>query len=81
MCYEAKNIERIVIVAPMPLSDEKAEAIRVAYGKNRPGQVVATVEIDPSLIGGVKIITADGVIDRSVSRQLEDLGRSLRRNP
>lgn len=81
LCYEAKNIERIVVVAPMPLSDEKAEAIRKAYGKNRPGQVEVKVKIDPSLIGGVKIITEDGVIDRSVSRQLEDLGRSLRKNP
>ncbi len=80
MCYEAKNIERIVVVAPMPLSDEKVEAIRKAYGKNCQGQVEVKVEIDPSLIGGVKIITEDGVIDRSLSRQLEDLGRSLRRN-
>ena len=81
LCYEEQRIERIRIVTPMPLSEEKAEAIRAAYAKNRTGEVKAEVEIDPSLIGGVKIITDEGVIDHSLSRQLEDLGHSLRQNP
>lgn len=81
LCYEEQRIERIRIVTPMPLSEEKAEAIRAAYAKNRKGEVKAEVEIDPSLIGGVKIITDEGVIDHSLSRQLEDLGHSLRQNP
>lgn len=81
LCYEEQRIERIRIVTPMPLSEEKVEAIRAAYAKNRTGEVKAKVEIDPSLIGGVKIITDEGVIDHSLSRQLEDLGHSLRQNP
>ena len=81
LCYEEQRIERIRIVTPMPLSEEKVEAIRAAYAKNRKGEVKAEVEIDPSLIGGVKIITDEGVIDHSLSRQLEDLGHSLRQNP
>ena len=81
LCYEDQRIERIRIVTPMPLSEEKAEAIRAAYAKNRKGEVKAKVEIDPSLIGGVKIITDEGVIDHSLSRQLADLGHSLRQNP
>ena len=81
LCYEEQRIERIRIVTPMPLSEEKVEAVRAAYAKNRKGEVKAKVEIDPSLIGGVKIITDEGVIDHSLSRQLEDLGHSLRQNP
>ena len=81
LCYEEQRIERIRIVTPMPLSEEKVEAVRAAYAKNRKGEVKAEVEIDPSLIGGVKIITDEGVIDHSLSRQLEDLGHSLRQNP
>lgn len=81
LCYEEQRIERIRIVTPMPLSEEKVEAIRAAYAKNRTGEVKAKVEIDPSLIGGVKIVTDEGVIDHSLSRQLEDLGHSLRQNP
>lgn len=81
LCNGEQRIERIRIVTPMPLSEEKAEAIRAAYAKNRTGDVKAKAEVDPSLIGGVKIITDEGVIDRSLSRQLEDLGHSLRQNP
>ena len=81
LCYEEQRIERIRIVTPMPLSEEKVEAIRAAYAKNRTGEVKAKVEIDPSLIGGLKIVTDEGVIDHSLSRQLEDLGHSLRQNP
>ena len=81
LCFEDQRIERIRIVTPMPLSEEKVEAVRAAYAKNRKGEVKAEVEINPSLIGGVKIITDEGVIDHSLSRQLEDLGHSLRQNP
>lgn len=78
LCFEDQRIERIRIVTPMPISEEKVEAIRAAYAKNRSGDVKAEAEVDPSLIGGVKIVTDEGVIDHSLSRQLADLGHSLR---
>ena len=78
LCFEDQRIERIRIVTPMPISEEKVEAIRAAYAKSRSGDVKAEAEVDPSLIGGVKIVTDEGVIDYSLSRQLADLGHSLR---
>ena len=78
LCFEDQRIERIRIVTPMPISEEKVEAIRAAYAKNRSGDVKAEAEVDPSLIGGVKIVTDEGVIDYSLSRQLADLEHSLR---
>ena len=78
LCFEDQRIERIRIVTPMPISEEKVEAIRAAYAKNRSGDVKAEAEFDPSLIGGVKIVTDEGVIDYSLSRQLADLEHSLR---
>ncbi len=80
LCYEDKNVERIVVVSPMPLSEEKVEALRKAYAKNRAKDVEIEVKLDSSLIGGVKIVTEEGVIDRSLARQLAGLGRNLKQN-
>lgn len=78
LCYEAQNIERVLVLTPVELSEEKLDAVAKAYGARRGVEVKAKQKIDESLIGGIKLVTEEGVIDRSIHRQLNDLKRNLR---
>ncbi|MDD7363220.1 MAG: ATP synthase F1 subunit delta [Peptoniphilus sp.] len=80
LCYEGKNIERILVLTPFELTDEKLQAIGRAYRGDKGGDVEMKQKIDKSLIGGVKLVTEHGVIDRSIHRQLDDLKRILKHN-
>lgn len=80
LCYEGENIERVLVLTPFKLSEEKLEAIGAAYGRAQKSKVRLRQKLDPSLIGGVKLITDHGVIDRSIHRQLDELKRNLKHN-
>ncbi|MDQ0508560.1 F-type ATPase subunit delta [Aedoeadaptatus ivorii] len=77
--YERRGIERITVVTPIELEEEKLRAIARAYKGDDAVEV--RQRIDESLIGGVQIETDTGIIDRSIARQLEDMARVLRHHP
>ncbi len=66
------------IVSAFPLSEsEKADLVsrlESKYGR----KVEATVSLDPELIGGIKIIAGDVVIDASVRGQLHNMAFTLK---
>ena len=80
LCYEERNIERILVLTPFELTEDKLRAIGDAYKGARGGEVEVRQRIDKSLIGGVKLVTDHGVIGRSIHRQLNDLKRTLKHN-
>lgn len=80
LCYEERNIERILVLTPFELSEDRLRAIGDAYKGTRGGDVEVRQRIDKSLIGGVRLVTDHGVIDRSIHRQLNDLKRALKHN-
>lgn len=66
------------IVSAYPLSDaEKQDLVRRLESKYKR-KVEATVTLDPSLIGGIRIVAGDIVIDASVRGQLQNMAFTLK---
>ena len=61
---------RPTLTSAMPLDDRQVEEIKEALAKSTGKKVVLTVEVDPSLIGGVVTKIGDKVFDGSVKTQL-----------
>ncbi|MGE5028201.1 MAG: F0F1 ATP synthase subunit delta [Betaproteobacteria bacterium] len=66
------------IVSAYPLSDaEKDDLVRRLEAKYKR-KIEATVTLDPELIGGVRIVAGDVVIDASVRGQLQNMAFTLK---
>ena len=70
---EISGVVRPVLYSAMPLEADKVEGIREALTKSTGKKVVLSVEIDPSLIGGVVTNIGDMVYDGSIKTQLNQL--------
>ena len=72
-----RSLEPLIITSARPLaSDELAgmvSRLSALYGK----QFDVHQEIDPSLIGGVRVLMGDRRLDGSISGRLEDLAATL----
>lgn len=73
----ARGVEPLMVTTARELTDADVRALvdqlERAYGK----KFEASVTIDPSLIGGVRVAVGDRLIDGSVAGRLEELTRSL----
>jgi len=70
------TLEANIIAASKPSAAEVKDLVKrleAKFGK----KVEATVSIDPEIIGGIKIIVGDTVIDASVKNQLQNLAYTL----
>ena len=66
---------KIIAAAKISAADTKdlVKRLETKFGK----KIEATVSVDPEIIGGIKIIVGDTVIDASVKGQLQNLAYSL----
>ena len=66
---------QIIAAAKLSVTETKdlVKRLETKFGK----KVEATVSIDPEIIGGIKIIVGDTVIDASVKNQLQNLAYTL----
>lgn len=66
------------ITAAIPLGGAQVKALAqqlaVRFGK----KVEASVKVDPEIIGGIKIVVGDAVIDASVRGRLQELAYTLK---
>lgn len=60
------------------LSDAQTKALKESIGKALGSSVTLNVEIDRSLIGGMIVTVGSKMIDDSVRRKLERLGRAMK---
>jgi len=70
------TLEAQIIAAAKPSAAEVKDLVKkleAKFGK----KIEATVSVDPEIIGGIKIIVGDTVIDASVKGQLQNLAYSL----
>ncbi len=70
------TLEAQIIAAAKPSATEVKDLVKrleVKFGK----KIEANVSVDSELIGGIKIIVGDTVIDASVKSQLQNLAYSL----
>jgi F-type H+-transporting ATPase subunit delta len=69
-------LEAEIIVASQPSNaevDDLVKRLEAKFGK----KIVASVTVQPEIIGGIKIIVGDTMIDASVQGQLENLAYTL----
>lgn len=65
------------VISALPISDEQVEALVATLEAKFKRRITAKVEIDPQLIGGVKIVVGDKVIDATVRGRLDAMATAL----
>ncbi len=65
------------VISALPISDEQVKALVVTLETKFKRKITAKVEIDPQLIGGVKIVVGDKVIDATVRGRLDAMATAL----
>ncbi|MDR1782187.1 MAG: F0F1 ATP synthase subunit delta [Bacilli bacterium] len=77
MYYEYKNIKEAIIYSATALDKDQVDAIKLALENKYESKFVISNAIDESLIGGVKIMIEDIVIDGSIANKLKKLKSSI----
>ena len=73
----ARGVEPLVVTTARELTDGDVRALVDQLERTYGKKFEASVTVEPSLIGGVRIVMGDRMIDGSVSGRLEELTRSL----
>jgi len=63
----------VEIISAVPLTQEQLYKLQVRLIRLLRKQLDVTTSVDPSLLGGVRILVENAVIDYSVKRRLSDL--------
>ena len=74
---EHEGLLEATIISAMPMSDEQVRQLLATLEKKYGRKVNAQVEIDPELIGGVRIVVGDKVIDATVRGKLDAMAAAL----
>lgn len=73
-----EGLARANITSAFALGDEELSDLKRALERRFKKKIETTVSVDPSLIGGAKIVVGDTVIDASVKGELEAMANHLR---
>jgi F-type H+-transporting ATPase subunit delta len=73
-----RHIIRAEITTTEPLPPERAQTIQASLAKTTGRTVALTMNVDPSLVGGVVTRIGSTVYDGSVARQLQKIRTRLR---
>ena len=71
------GVEHVEVITALPLGDEDRERISSRFGEITGHKVVIDVQVDPSIVGGIKAKIGDTLIDGSIRNRLEALRKSL----
>jgi F-type H+-transporting ATPase subunit delta len=76
MKQSEEGVKEGVVHSAFPLDDAQLNDLRQVLEK-RFGRLLLTVAVDPALIGGVKVVVGDQVLDTSVSGKLASMRAAL----
>ena len=74
---EHEGVLEASIISAMPINDAQVDGLRSALEKKYGRKVNTQVEVDPGLIGGVRIVVGDKVIDATVRGKLDAMAAAL----
>lgn len=74
-----KRMDRVPveIISAVELSEEQLYKLEIKLIRLLRKQLDITTTVDPSLIGGVRILVENTVIDESIKRKLQDLKQAV----
>lgn len=78
MANKARNIVEVQVASAVELSKDEKSKLEALLARLTKKKVKTLYEVDPSLIGGVKVRMGDRVIDGSVKNRLSTLKEQLR---
>ena len=75
----ATRQEKVVAVVKtaVPLTDEQLTRLRSSLGRIYGRAVSVHIEVEPEVLGGIRVQVGDEVIDGTVAGRLEDLRRRM----
>ena len=73
-----QGIVRGEVTTAHPISSQETERLAQAVGKAMGKRVILDREVDPSLIGGVRVAVGGALLDGSVRAQLEKVREQLK---
>lgn len=74
---EQEGVMEATVVSALPLTDGQLQPLVAALEKRYGRKITAKVDIDPQLIGGLKIMVGDKVIDATVRGRLDEMAAAL----
>ncbi|MCK4324427.1 MAG: ATP synthase F1 subunit delta [Armatimonadetes bacterium] len=74
---ELRGVQHALVETPIPLSDSQKQRLHMALEKIIGGQVSLEEQINPELLGGLRIFLGHRVIDVSLQGRLEALRQAV----
>lgn len=74
----AEGVAQAQIVSALPLDGAQVAELKVALEKRFGKRIEASVSVDPSLIGGARIVVGDQVVDGSIAGKLAAMAVQLK---
>lgn len=72
-----KGIITAFVYSAKALKGEQINSIKLKLSQNLNKQVIIQAEVQPELIGGIRIVVGGHVIDGSIKKQLDELKKQL----
>ena len=74
---EYRGVKEGLVYSAMPLSDKEVDHISKSISEVEKMPVELRNKVDPTLIGGIKVVINDHVYDGSIKHQIEDMKLTL----
>lgn len=66
------------VVSALPLTESEQSSIRAVVGRKAGAAVRITFQVNPDVLGGLKVRIGDRVIDGTVAGRIDDLRKTMR---
>ncbi len=74
---EHEGVLEAIVISALPISDDHVKPLIASLEAKFKRRITARVEVDSQLIGGVKIVVGDKVIDATVRGRLDAMAATL----
>ena len=74
----AEGVAKAEIVSAIALTDAQVAELKTVLEKRFGKRIETTVSVDPSLIGGARIVVGDQVVDGSIAGKLQAMATQLK---
>ena len=74
----AEGVAKAQIVSAIALTETQVSELKAVLEKRFGKNIEATVSVDPSLIGGARIVVGDQVVDGSIAGKLQAMATQLK---